>query len=869
VATNIPCEVVAFSDRRLKPLIYIYNFPGMTRRTKLKGNILLDYTLLTFSHCGTYLASYSTLPEYELALWFWVSQVLLLCSLQQPRLSVSMLSLSMSLEAQKTLSPSLVVKWVMSLSDPGQGRQRSVKLPAEDGSIVDETDIIFTHSLLKDPIYGPVLPLSAIAGLVGEEAELQDPKDDLCPLLHPTMHCWTPSSDLYVGCEEGHLLMINGDTLKVTVLNKTEEPPPLEDRRNIITPITLAYQKEGVLASGIDGFVYSFLIKDSSYKVQDFTEVEEPVEHLTFSPNYKMLLIQTEKGSTYIYTFGEEPTLDKILASCDGNFQAIDFITPGNSHFMTLTGSGDVGIWLLDDGSPVSRISLNTLSTVLACCPSSPSAAVGTVGGSVHFLDVADVNSPREVHKAFLSKASVQDVIYDQRGMYLLAGTSEGYIFVINAKPSSSFQILGYTEVGKGVLQISTVSLLETDIVEVMVLTPLPKTDRSRLEIFTLPLILPQVAAAFADERGKLRDEFIHRYLYEIEHALSSAVLDFQSQRIFGFCSHVPYICSYLLPKKEHTGICILKPFQKVQSKHYGYGKLYLSSHGLWLLTAAKGGILYIRDAYTLEMFARCRSHSYQAQGIRSLKASMDGQDILVNGRNDGTLVCLKWKRFGGVLATESLDHCLKLLTSLNTTMNEESAYIRGMRRDSLDLGSDNEKTGQKANIDSSQEELVSAQDMKEISWMEAKGQEAIKKEVNQFSKKRREIKKGIKALAKTVQSMMEENETVGHIAKLEQQELSLDLEELQRLHDESEEEVAKIRKDAEMDNLAKRYLAELIKEECWNSMAVKGRALKCFHIPYTVENFPMKERTAEEMKELEKVLQQKKIETECLKILF
>lgn len=29
------------------------------------------------------------------------------------------------------------------------------------------------------------------------------------------------------------------------------------------------------------------------------------------------------------------------------------------------------------------------------------------------------------------------------------------------------------------------------------------------------------------------------------------------------------------------------------------------------------------------------------------------------------------------------------------------------------------------------------------------------------------------------------------------------------------------------MHNLAKRYLAAFIKEECWNSMAVKGRALK------------------------------------------
>lgn len=39
VATNIPYEVVAFSDRRLRPLIYIYNFPGLTRRNKLKGKL--------------------------------------------------------------------------------------------------------------------------------------------------------------------------------------------------------------------------------------------------------------------------------------------------------------------------------------------------------------------------------------------------------------------------------------------------------------------------------------------------------------------------------------------------------------------------------------------------------------------------------------------------------------------------------------------------------------------------------------------------------------------------------------------------------------------------------------------------------------
>ncbi|XP_059955887.1 cilia- and flagella-associated protein 43 isoform X1 [Mesoplodon densirostris] len=870
VATNVPYEVVAFSDRRLRPVIYIYNFPGLTRRTKLKGNVLLDYTLLSFSYCGTYLASYSSLPEFELALWNWESGVIL-CKKSQPGIDVSQMTFNPMNWHQLCLSsPSAVTVWTIERSNQEHYlKAQSVKLPMEDGSFCNETDVVFPQSLPKDPIYGPVLPVSAIAGLVGEEAETFRPKDDLYTLLHPTMHCWTPTSDLYVGCEQGHLLMISGENLKVTVLNKIEDGPPRVGR-NLVSPVTMAYQKGGVLASGIDGFVYSFLIKDTSYKVEDFLEVEGPVEHLMFSPSYRMLLIQTDKGSIYIYTFDEEPTFEKLLAACDGKFQATDFITPGNEYCMTLTQSGEVCVWDIEDGAHVSRIYLNIPATVLACSPSSLSAAVGTEGGFVHFLDIQDVESPRSVHKAYLSELPVQHLLYDQRGMYLLVGTSEGHVFVINAKPSSLFQILGFIEVGKGILQISTVSPLETDVVEVMVLSPLPETGRSRLEIFTLPKILPQVSASFADERGRLRDAFIHKFVYEIEHTLSSAVLNFQSNRIYGFCNQVPYICSYLLPEKEHSGICILKSYQKVQSKQYGPGMLSLSPHGLWLITIAKCGILCIRDIHTLETFVRCRSHSHQGHGIQSVRISMDGQSILVNGKDDSTLVNLRWRQFGGNLANEILEYSQQLATYLKNTMDEENDYLSIAKKDSLDLGSEPEHAineNVRLSIDSLQEELVKVDNTAEIPWIQQKSQEAIKNEVKLFSNKRKEIKRGIKALAKTILDMMEENEAVDNIAKLEQQEFGLDLEELERLHDESEEEVAKIRKDAEMQNLAKRYLAELIKGECWNSMAVKGRALKCFHIPCVVENFPMKERTDEELKELKRVVQQKKIEAECLKL--
>lgn len=49
-------------------------------------------------------------------------------------------------------------------------------------------------------------------------------------------------------------------------------------------------------------------------------------------------------------------------------------------------------------------------ATALACSPSSPTAAVGTVDGYVYFLNILDVESPQMIHQAFLSQSPVKIV---------------------------------------------------------------------------------------------------------------------------------------------------------------------------------------------------------------------------------------------------------------------------------------------------------------------------------------------------------------------------------------------------------------------------------------------------------------------------
>jgi len=62
---------------------------------------------------------------------------------------------------------------------------------------------------------------------------------------------------------------------------------------------------------------------------------------------------------------------------------------------------------------------------------------------------------------------------------------------------------------------------------------------------------------------------------------------------------------------------------------------------------------------------------------------------------------------------------------------------------------------------------------------------------------------------------------------------------------------ILQIREDIEMANLARIYLKEMIKRECWDAMVVKGRSCKAFRSTMSVTNYPMRERTKDELEEL------------------
>ena len=64
---------------------------------------------------------------------------------------------------------------------------------------------------------------------------------------------------------------------------------------------------------------------------------------------------------------------------------------------------------------------------------------------------------------------------------------------------------------------------------------------------------------------------------------------------------------------------------------------------------------------------------------------------------------------------------------------------------------------------------------------------------------------------------------------QLGRDEFELDMDEKARLEMEAEKRIEEIRTEIDYDNLATAFKREIIKQDCWDAMKVKGRTIKAF----------------------------------------
>nr|XP_040034407.1 cilia- and flagella-associated protein 43 isoform X2 [Gasterosteus aculeatus aculeatus] len=861
-------QTFAFSEEKLSPSIFVYIYPELQLKNELKGSAQLDFTSLSLSTDGPYLACCSSLPDHTITVWNWESAAPICTKPHAGRDVISLVFNPLSWFQLCALGKSSLTVWNIEKSANIHLLKPSViELPANDGSFVER--LVPTSQTVTEilPYFGLEMPPSAISGLVGEKAESILTKLCAKARLTPSTICWTPTSELYVGCVEGFLLLVDPESLSVSVIfNPTTADAIPELRNNNFQSLSL--NQNGFIAVGKDNTVHCVQVKAAQITITQTWQLEEPVTTAMYSPDRETLLFSSIAGQIYALNPTRSGVIVKLLDILSGDFVAAALSHTDKTICVSVRDSGVLQLWSAE-GICLGSLSLQAEVTSLACCPIAQYAAVGTASGNVLFIDLNWEQQPRLVHRVHLHHSPVDHLVFDQEGHYLLTGASDSYIYVLDAKPSKMFSVIGYTVVHGPILSLSVQCIKDSAQVKV-----LAQYSGQQLTVLSLPtgdLSGPDCV----DRHGCLSTLVLKASTYEVPDPLNSCVLGVS--KVFAYCQKRRTLQRFELPQNtdglSSEQVVQLKPEQEVRGHPVGPASLFISPHGLWLASAGRDGLLLIRETASMERHIERQCHSCRLGGVRSASFSADSQTVLTAGLKDCSLVCtdIRINSMGADKMKEATRYSQSMKHLLKKIFNAENPVLIDLPEwgQAPPAGTvtpeESEVSGGGHSVDVTEQDesynsLPSAPPS-HPTWLESRREAIIKEDNEQYSETKKNLKKSIIELRHNIQEMMRENELLPGIERLEQEEFNLDVEDQRSLGAMVEQEVTRVRNEIELEILAKRYLRDVLRRECWESLKVKGKAIKAFHSEQQVKNYPLKEQTDKEVEDLRRVHNMRNIE--------
>ncbi|CAI8036584.1 Cilia- and flagella-associated protein 43 [Geodia barretti] len=275
----------------------------------------------------------------------------------------------------------------------------------------------------------------------------------------------------------------------------------------------------------------------------------------------------------------------------------------------------------------------------------------------------------------------------------------------------------------------------------------------------------------------------------------------------------------------------MLSPESIVAVHDKGTVQLELSFHQKWIASAGSDGGLLLRLVENQEKAVICKPHNYRRNGCTALVFSRDSQHIVTVG-DQSTINCWNWEftNHGSVKAQAAGDYLERVLHSLGSQHDQENTALEAMPP-------------------------VSEEPTEEQStWLEAVEEKVHKAEDEKYADCKSELRREIGQLRGRLLEMIDSNEGAPDLERLDREEFILDMEQHDRLQAEEDQQIQQVKEEIQLSSLAKMFLRQQIKSECWDSMAVKGKIIKAFRGSLEVSNYPMMSRSENEVRELARV---------------
>ncbi|XP_033756153.1 cilia- and flagella-associated protein 43-like [Pecten maximus] len=914
VHPNAKCFAVA--EKCIDPKIFVFVYPTFRQLGVIEGGTKLEYNNILFS-TSEYLATVSGVPDFELTFWKYTTGTKL-TSVQVSNSPVRCIQFNPGNWRQICIGTEKeLTVWQMEQSNDAYMLQpQKVKLPHEDSSWWEEEkekDQSQSRASTRMSRYTVEVPKAAIAGLVGDMDDHLEDIQDRSPRVVPSSTAWTTSGDIYVGCRGGHLLKVDGETFKARVvyhpppraetplsratsaasasrgpsmadLGQTRAKKSVRMGTNVTDDLSsmmlegsldcIGLHQKGLYAAGEDGVLRLINLKSDEFQVVEQSRVGFPISSLAFSHSYRHVALGSTKGSLFLYEAGAPESMRQLKNIHYGNYMGMSCMS-GNEYIASVREDGEVQLWSIDKGFLQSSVSIGFQAQCIACSPMVRVAAVGAGNGFIYFLDFTDIEQPRVVSSVRLFEMPITHLVFENIGRYLLAGSDDGNVFILDGRPSKNFTPIGFTSIVGEIQSISTIT--EKDVLKVAVTANNSGNKRNGATNMISFELSDEVVGDLKKNVNSLKYDFKDASIKKLSMTFSTpsygAAIG-ENQTVYTMAQNSRRIHQLSLPAETPDGkpVAVL-PEAEFQGHQLPGGKLQLSPHGKWLATCGSDGSVMIRATSTMDRFISITPHDFHNRGVNVIAFSEDGQNIFTTGF-DGILTCFSWAftSTGIGKAKSAMEASRARKTKMMTIQKDEEEALGNMTDWVPSVGSRPTSTTADKE-DKIALAMQSAREADEIyttptpvppsdaTWLNVQSIENLKKEDNQFADVKKELRGQIREMRRTIQGMLKQNEALPDIEKLGRHEFDLDIEEQNKLQQEADGEVQRVEEEIEFDNLAKIYLREMIKKECWDEMKVKGRSIQAFRSTLEVSNFPMRERPLEMERLLQTITVRRQIE--------
>ncbi|KAJ3135363.1 Cilia- and flagella-associated protein 43 [Physocladia obscura] len=854
-------SLIAYSERGSADVIVI-KFPLATIIGDLKPDNRgtdIGVVSLEFSHDNKFLASLSDLPSYRITIWDWKKNLAIAyIDTMTPAKSISFNPLNST-----------------KLCTSGGGEFGSINFwKFEMGFKANSLKLIMGRECYLDE---PTPSLQSLKSNATNDINLSAAETHIlltatpAPLIPAANHTWQQTQHVLVTTESGDaILQFNSTTGDGHVLfsawrtryevekqraknnrvsfhvnseNRDEgeklDQEVADDKVNEYVRTeyggtnnfrAILVTENAIISGGADGIV-RFLDYDGEVKMQvPLKKIAQPKNELdnrnltpsiltmAFSPDFQDIAITTTDHHVHILNIPSMSVTQDFITIESENVVGMALF-PVSDVVVTAHKTAPFLKFWDPDSKRISK-KINHIGgdiTVVATNPLSSILAVGTATGIVRVYDVAFQTSdePRLLMRERVTTLAVEKLLFDPTGRFLVAFGAEKFATFIDM--SQKCTIIGLLQCTTNIIQVFWES---------------------------------------EDSEDELDDESrsVARYLFK------EIVTDFvvagglsSPKSFYTVCGRKIKSFNRVNKSQEVSGevINVGDPISEFHDHQKKGTKLALSLSAEWLFSYSPDGYIVARNFLDPEKCTKVFAHDSILGGVSQLAISRDAHNLFSAGY-DSILRIYEWKSTMASTRRALIEAAEAAEIMIGTKMEKIKVIVESLKNtptheydpeDSVNelcyfvknIASENKATDANTSLETS-----------------ASTSEAYQK---------------IASIRHRLIKLMEQNESVPDLEKMAKHEFILDFAERDRLNVEADAQVLAVRKEIELENLKKRVIKNRIKAECWDSMEVIGAVIKSFRPdPNTtriiqVPNYPIKKKSVEEIKKIDKVKLLRKIQ--------